>query len=59
MKKERKLKVVEQTHTPRTEVRPSILNRDFKYYSAANTDVQRTWKRFGWTPTGKNNESNS
>jgi len=31
---------------------PSIPLGDprFIYYPAANTDVQRTWARFGWTP---------
>lgn len=48
--RKQKLKVVEQHHRPQTEVRPSILDSNFKYYCAANTDVQRTWKRFGWTP---------
>ena len=57
MKKERKLKVVDQKHTPQTEVRPSILSKDFRYYPAADTDVQRTWKRFGWTPMEKRDES--
>jgi hypothetical protein len=57
--KQRKLKVVEQHHREQTEVRPSILNKDFKYYCAADTDVQRTWRRFGWTPIEKQNESNT
>lgn len=57
MKKDRKLKVVEHTHTPQTTVRPSILDKNFKYYHAADTDVQRTWRRFGWTPIEKQNES--
>ena len=57
MKKDRKLKVVEQHHTPQTEVRPSILNKDFKYFNSSNTDVQRTWRRFGWTPVEKRDES--
>ena len=58
MKKQRKLKVVEHVHTPQKEVRPSILDKNFKYYNAAATDVQRTWRRFGWTPIGERNESN-
>jgi hypothetical protein len=57
--KQRKLKVVDQHHREQTEVRPSILNKDFKYYCAADTDVQRTWRRFGWTPIEKQNESNT
>lgn len=31
-------------------VRPSLLDPNFKYISASATDVQATWKRFGWTP---------
>lgn len=27
------------------------LNPDWAYYPACDTDVQRTWRRFGWTPT--------
>jgi len=57
--KERKLKVVEQEHREQTEVRPSILDKNFKYYNAASTDVQRTWRRFGWTPVEKHIESNT
>jgi len=55
--KQRKLKVVEQHHRAQTEVRPNILDKNFKYYCAADTDVQRTWRRFGWTPIEKQNES--
>jgi hypothetical protein len=51
--KQRKLKVVNQHHRPQTEVRPSILDRNFKYHNASDTDVQRTWKRFGWVSLEK------
>lgn len=59
MKKQTKLKVVNHEHRQQTEVRPSILNKDFKYHCAADTDVQRTWKRFGWTSMEKRSESNT
>jgi hypothetical protein len=56
--KQRKLKVVDQHHRAPTEVRPSLLDKNFKYFCAADTDVRRTWERFGWTPMEKRNESN-
>ena len=30
--------------------RARILDPDFEYVPAAATDVQRTWRRFGWVP---------
>lgn len=27
-----------------------ITDPGFVYYNAASTDVQRTWRRFGWKP---------
>ncbi len=48
---------MEQTHraTPKARKapapkRPSILDPDFIYVEAVKTDVQATWRRFGWTP---------
>jgi len=38
-------------HTPAPFPVPwSILDPDFKYYPAAATDVQRTWRKYGWVP---------
>ena len=33
-----------------TTPRISILNPKFVYVPAAQTDVQRTWRKFGWMP---------
>ena len=32
------------------ESRPNITDPDFRWTGPANTDVQATWRRFGWTP---------
>ena len=39
----------------------TLLDPNFKYNPAAATDVQRTWRKYGWTPPSetKQNESNS
>lgn len=41
------------TQPKRTE--PSMPSTDprFIWRSSADTDVQRTWRRFGWTPTSE------
>lgn len=55
----RKLKSVDNQPQPVPEPR-SILDPDFKYYPAAATDVQRTWRKFGWVPPSERfNESRS
>jgi len=28
----------------------SLMNPNWRYVSAAETDVRKTWERFGWTP---------
>ena len=34
----------------------SLMDQDFKYYHSSRTNVQRTWRRFGWTPTEKTDD---
>jgi len=34
----------------RTEPIVPVGHPKFVWYGAADTDVQRTWRRFGWTP---------
>jgi len=31
----------------------SLLNASFKYVPAAATDIQATWRKFGWKPTNE------
>lgn len=57
MKQTNKLRVVVEKQLRKQEQQPATLfDPNFKYYCAADTDVQRTWKRFGWTPL-ENRES--
>jgi len=30
-----------------------LTDPNFIYHNASDTDVQRTWRRFGWTPQGE------
>lgn len=39
-----------QPRTQKPPVRPSLLDPSFKYTIAAQTDVQATWRKFGWKP---------
>lgn len=34
-------------------MRAKILDQRFKYVSAAATNVQETWRKFGWKPTSE------
>ena len=34
---------------------PNILNPRFKYTSSVDTDIRKTWAKFGWTPKEKRN----
>lgn len=38
---------------------PCLLTDDptFVYYNSANTDVTRTWRKFGWKPASELKES--
>jgi len=35
---------------PKSKKPQGLMNPDFKYRNSANTNVQETWKRFGWNP---------
>ena len=37
----------------RTEPSIPVWHPDFVWYPAAATDVQRTWRRFGWKPLNR------
>jgi hypothetical protein len=42
-----------QESTPKIKpnnVRVGLMNPDFDYKPAVNTDVRKTWMRFGWKP---------
>ena len=41
--------------TELSQPRASLLNPAFKYTPANRTDVQSTWRRFGWRPTSEGN----
>lgn len=32
---------------------PNILNPEFKYTSSVDTDITKTWAKYGWTPKEK------
>ena len=36
----------------------SILDPRFKYIPSAQTDVQRTWMKYGWKPTERKEQTN-
>lgn len=35
----------------------SILDPNFKYIPSAQTDVQRTWMKYGWKPTERKEQT--
>ena len=41
---------VKLAHAKRTEPTIPVGHPKFIWYGAAATDVQRTWRRFGWKP---------
>lgn len=36
-----------------TTERPNVLDPDFRYTTAARTDVSVTWAKYGWTPPNR------
>jgi hypothetical protein len=52
---------LETPTTPRLSC-PLTDDPTFVYYNSASTDIQRTWRKFGWKPTSelkeKQNENN-
>lgn len=36
--------------------RKGLLNPDFKYTPSDKTNVQETWRKFGWVPKEKRDE---
>lgn len=46
-----KLKAVQTEHHNQPQHKPArILDPNFKYVSAAATDITQTWRKFGWVP---------
>lgn len=35
----------------------SVLSAEFKYTNAANTNVQDTWRKYGWVPQAERERS--
>lgn len=33
---------------------PNVLDPRFKYTNAMNTDIRKTWEKYGWKPSTKN-----